>query len=95
LEAEILRPDSVEKALLRPRFNIAPTQAHWLGRISGERRTIEPAHFGVAGIRAPIVNNARCETVAVNPLFAPAFQKRRRVVPADGFFEWTSPKGDR
>ncbi|WP_410969303.1 SOS response-associated peptidase family protein, partial [Salmonella sp. SAL04284] len=36
--------------------------------------------------------NARAETVETRRAFREAFIKRRCVVPADGFFEWTGPK---
>jgi putative SOS response-associated peptidase YedK len=36
--------------------------------------------------------NARSETVETRAAFREAFEKRRCVVPADGFFEWTGPK---
>jgi len=32
--------------------------------------------------------NARAETVATAPAFKKAFEKRRCLVPVDGFFEW-------
>ncbi len=39
--------------------------------------------------------NARLETVDKSPMFKPSFQKRRCLIPATGFYEWstkTSPK---
>jgi putative SOS response-associated peptidase YedK len=39
--------------------------------------------------------NARLETVQTSPLFKPSFQKRRCLIPASGFYEWsdkTTPK---
>lgn len=32
--------------------------------------------------------NARCETLEAKPSFSESFQKRRCLIPSDGFFEW-------
>ncbi|AKT36408.1 SOS response-associated peptidase [Chondromyces crocatus] len=39
--------------------------------------------------------NARAEGVREKPSFREAFARRRCVIPADGFYEWTGPKGAR
>jgi putative SOS response-associated peptidase YedK len=82
----------------RPRYNVAPTQQHFIVRIKYENREVIPATWGLVksgsndGSMAAKTINARSETVESRGAFRDAFQKRRCVVPADGFFEWTGPK---
>ncbi|MEX2159387.1 MAG: SOS response-associated peptidase [Dehalococcoidia bacterium] len=82
----------------RPRYNIAPTDQHWILRTKYEQRELLPATWGLVnswakdGKRAAAQINARAETLTTRPAFKEAYQKRRCVVPADGFFEWTGPK---
>jgi putative SOS response-associated peptidase YedK len=85
LGAEITEADA---ALYRPRFNVAPTDRHFVvERVSGHARLV-PARWGFpADGRAPHFN-ARAETVGERSRFAEAFRRSRCVVPADGFFEW-------
>ena len=82
----------------RPRYNVAPTQKHFIVRIKYENREVIPATWGLvrSGSKdarmAGKTINARSETVDTRGAFRDAFQKRRCVVPADGFFEWTGLK---
>ena len=61
---------------------------------SHDARVLDTARWGLlppwakdprAGSR---MINARAETVATSPAFAPSFARRRCLVPADGWFEW-------
>ncbi|MGB9380393.1 SOS response-associated peptidase, partial [Candidatus Binatus sp.] len=97
LAAELgVSPDSMVD--YRPRYNVAPTQPHFIVRIKYENREAVPATWGLiksgakdASMAAKTIN-ARSETVETRGAFRDAFQRRRCVVPADGFFEWTGPK---
>lgn len=86
----------------RPRYNIAPTDEHWIMRMKREDREAVRAKWGLVQFgskdakRAAAQINARAETVAIRPAFRGAWQRGNRcVVPADGFFEWMGPKSDR
>jgi putative SOS response-associated peptidase YedK len=84
-----------EAAELAPRFNAAPTQELPVVRVrsSGER-VLERRRWGLVprwakdpAIGARLIN-ARVESVLERPAFRDAVQRRRCLVPADGFFEW-------
>lgn len=85
-------------ALYRPRYNIAPTDQHWIVREKQERRQLLPARFGLVNSWAKDAKgaarqiNARSESALSRPAFREAFEKRRCIVPADGFFEWVGAK---
>src|SRR4051794_5507760 len=81
---------------LGPSWNVAPTDPVPVVRMSERRggRVLDTARWGLlppwagdprAGAR---MINARSETVATSPAFAPSFARRRCLVPADGWFEW-------
>jgi len=85
----------------RPRFNIAPTDPHWIVRMKFEDRQILPAKWGLVNSwakdakRAAAQINARADRLQESPAFRGAFEERRCIVPADGFFEWVGEKRDR
>ena len=101
--AETLRidDDSDVAATYRPRFNIAPTDQHFIVTSEFERRRVQRARWGLVNRRATDNRrasqciNAKAETLEQRATFREAFQQRRCVVPADGFYEWTGPKGKR
>ncbi len=78
------------------RYNVAPSQ-QVLSVVSsrdGERRKLGTLRWGLVPSWATNPStghrliNARAETVASAPSFRAAFQRRRCLVPANGFFEW-------
>jgi putative SOS response-associated peptidase YedK len=81
-------------ASYRPRFNIAPTDQHFMVTSEFERRKAHRARWGLVNrwardnSGASQCINARAETLEQRPTFREAFQQRRCVVPADGFYEW-------
>jgi putative SOS response-associated peptidase YedK len=81
-----------------PRFNIAPTQPYFVLKTKYESREAIPATWGLVNSwakdasRASMCINAKAETVDKLPSFREAFERRRCVVPADGFYEWRGPK---
>lgn len=81
---------------LTPSWNVAPTDPVPLVRVSQRRdeRVLDAARWGLVPPWADDMRtgarmiNARSETVATSPAFAPSFAKRRCLIPADGWFEW-------
>jgi putative SOS response-associated peptidase YedK len=83
------------EALLDPEYNVAPTRMVWTVFDDGDARRLDLARWGLVpgwAKDASIGNrmiNARSETVADKNAFRKAFRRRRCIVPADGFYEWT------
>lgn len=80
-----------------PRYNIAPTQGVLAVRPGddGAARQAVTLRWGLIPFWAkdPSIGsrmiNARSETVAEKPSFKHALKRRRCLIPADGFYEWT------
>ena len=87
-----------EVPLLKPRFNIAPTQPVPVVRMTPQQaapqREFVLLHWGLVPSWAKdstIGNrmiNARVETAADKPAFRTALRRRRCLIVADGFYEW-------
>lgn len=78
-----------------PRYNLAPGQhLPVLDNRPAARRILTPMRWGLVPgwAKDPTVGNrlvnARSETLAEKPSFREAFQRRRGLVVADGFYEW-------
>lgn len=97
-----------ETPALAPRYNIAPTQEAPVVRVleatggddeSAGRRQLDLLRWGLVPGWAddPKIGNrminARSESVATKPSFRQSFKRRRCLVVADGFYEWTKVPG--
>lgn len=86
---------------LQARYNIAPTTDIDVLRLDTEggrelvrmRWGLVPFFWGKPLKELPATFNARAETIDQKPMFREAFKRRRCIVPASGFYEWTGEKG--
>jgi putative SOS response-associated peptidase YedK len=82
---------------LAPRYNLGPTQDGLVVRTGDApaRRTAAMLRWGLIPAwtkdksSLPLLINARAETVASKGAFRDSFKRRRCLVVADGFYEWS------
>jgi putative SOS response-associated peptidase YedK len=84
-------PEDGAESSFSPRYNMAPGQQ--LPVITNEQpETIRRLEWGLVPSWADDDSggliNARAESVAEKPSFRGAYEQRRCLVPADGFYEW-------
>lgn len=91
-----------------PRFNVAPTQpvltvvsSRAGNGVAGPSRRAGLMRWGLIpswakeiGSNSPLIN-ARAETLTDKPSFRQALERRRCLLPADGFYEWQVAGGQR
>jgi len=90
--------DVFDEKRLVPRFNVSPSQAAPVYRLDANAKIagdlvswgLIPAWTRGKPKMKPI--NARAETLASSGMFRQAFDRRRCLVPADGFYEWRGAK---
>jgi len=79
---------------LLPRYNIAPTQDVAVVRANDHDRQLAILRWGLIPRWAKDLSigyktfNARSETAHAKPSFKAAFNSRRCLIPASGFYEW-------
>ncbi|MEI7027486.1 SOS response-associated peptidase [Paenibacillus sp. y28] len=78
----------------RPRYNIAPGQSvpaivgHEGRNRLGELRWGLVPHWAKEERLGTTLLNARAETLTEKPAYRRSFERRRCLIPADGFYEW-------
>ena len=99
--ARIFAVDEVSGGQPEAQFNVAPSQQIFAVACSrdGNTRRLGTLRWGLVPgwAKDPSVGNrlinARAETVSSAPSFRRAFETRRCLVPANGFFEWRRDPG--
>ena len=92
LDAELSPEDARQ---YKRRYNVAPSDLHWIVEYGADRRVLVPARWGYVptssrsrgGARKPLIN-VRGEQVGAGHGFREAFASRRCAIVTDGFFEW-------
>lgn len=89
--------DELAPGVVEPRYNLTPGQAVAVVRERDGRRSVAALQWGLipfwakdATIGRRLVN-ARLDSVAAKPAFREAWQRRRCLIPASGFYEWSEP----
>lgn len=86
-----------------PEMDIRPTSRQWVARPDEGGFTLERMRWGLVpfwhkgDLKAFKLTtfNARAETIVTAPVFREAFKRRRCLVPATGWYEWTGDKGSK
>ncbi len=82
-------------------YNIAPSEEILAIYRQDNKNRLDRFHWGLVPFWAKDASignrmiNARAETIAHKPSFKHPFKKRRCLIPADGFYEWTGKKGQK
>ena len=93
------RVEEPPEEVLPPSYNVAPTDPVYAVMERHEHRLLKVVRWGLvpSWAKDPKVGsrfiNARRETVGDKPAFRAAYQRRRCLVPADGYFEWQQQGG--
>jgi putative SOS response-associated peptidase YedK len=99
--AEYFGVDEVVAPELGARYNVAPTDETYAVAESGEERRLGTFRWGLVPFWAKDVKigsrmiNARAEGLLDTSAFRRPFERRRCIVPADGFYEWEHTGGTR
>jgi putative SOS response-associated peptidase YedK len=97
LLAERFHVDEIGVTDEEAHYNVAPRAQVTVVRERGgdePRRVLSPLRWGLVPSWAKDTAvgdrqiNARAETVATKPAYRRAFERRRCIIPADGFYEW-------
>jgi putative SOS response-associated peptidase YedK len=84
-----------------PRYNLTPGQAVAVVREHEGRRRLDAVQWGLVPFWAKDATigrrliNARLDGLPAKPAFREAWSRRRCLIPASGFYEWSEPRAGR
>ena len=93
--------EQVAEQVVEPSYNVAPTTDIFVVVHTGGLRRLDAFHWGLVPFWAKDLSagnkmiNARAENLAEKNAYKRAFQKRRCIIPADGFYEWKKLPGQK
>jgi putative SOS response-associated peptidase YedK len=82
-------------------YNVAPRAEVPIVAVSRDVRVLDRVRWGLVPFWAKEASigdkliNARAETVAEKPAYRRAFERKRCIIPADGFYEWRAVDNSR
>ena len=95
LLAERLHVDDVRMEDAEPNYNVTPrVEVPIVAETKEHLRVLDRVRWGLVPSWAKDLSvgdrliNARAEGIAAKPAYRRAFEKRRCLIPADGFYEW-------
>ena len=100
LLAERLHVDEIRTDDAEPDYNVTPrAEVPVVAETKDHRRVLDRVRWGLVPSWAKDLSvgdrqiNARADTLAIKPAFRKAFERRRCLMPADGFYEWQAVPG--
>lgn len=100
LLAELLHVDEVRAADVEPDYNVTPrAEVPIVAETKEHQRVLDRVRWGLVPSWAKDLSvgdrliNARAEGLATKPAYRRAFERRRCLMPADGFYEWRALPG--
>jgi putative SOS response-associated peptidase YedK len=100
LLAERLHVDEIRTDDVEPNYNVTPrAEVPIVAETKDHLRVLDRVRWGLVPSWAKDLSvgdrqiNARADTVAVKPAYRKAFERRRCLIPADGFYEWKAVPG--
>jgi putative SOS response-associated peptidase YedK len=94
LLASYFGAEEVRAADVEANYNVTPRAEVPIVAVSRDVRVLDRVRWGLVPFWAKDISigdkliNARSETVTEKPAYRRAFERRRCIIPADGFYEW-------